>query len=82
MIITGGGGDYVSGPYDVTLFAGNTTASFDIGIINDTILENNEKFAVAINPSSLPSSVHITDPSNVTITIMDDEGKLIITMCL
>ena len=77
IITTGGGHDYISGPYSVTFDAQTTRASFDIAIINDRVLESNENFVVAINATLLPSNVTVGDHSNVRITIMDDEGKLI-----
>ena len=78
MVITAGNGnDYISGPYNVTFDAQSTRASFDVVIIDDSILESDENFVIAINPTSLPSSVTVGNHSNVRITIMDDEGKLI-----
>ena len=74
--VTGHGIDYASGPYDVILSAGTTTASFDVPIISDNILENDEEFILTINPSSLPSNVNVGIFENSTITVVDDDGKL------
>ena len=50
----------------------------NIEIISDNLLETLESFTLTINPSSLPSNVDIGDHNQVTITIVDDSGKLII----
>ena len=73
MIVTGGD-DYLVGPYSITLSAGGTHASFDVAIIDDSVLESEESFTLAIDPSSLHSVVTAGDSNSATITIMDDEG--------
>ena len=73
-----GDDDYVSGPFNVTFAAENTRALLNIEIISDNLLETLESFTLTINPSSLPSNVDIGDHNQVTITIVDDSGKLII----
>ena len=73
-----GGDDYVSGPFNFTIPAENTRALLDVQIINDNLLEAPESFTLTINPSSLPSNVDIGDHNQVTVTIVDDSGKLII----
>ena len=72
-----GGVDYVSGPYTVKFPAGVTKGSFNVDIIDDGILENNETFELSINSSTLPSSVNINNPSKLTVTIVDNDGKLL-----
>ena len=67
--------DYTSGPYTVTFPAGQTTATFDVPINDDNILEDNENFILTINPSSLPSDVTVGSPGQATVTIGDDDGK-------
>ena len=47
--------------------------SFDIPIIDDNILEDNETFLVAINSDSLPSSITLGSIDKTTVTIVDDE---------
>ena len=71
-----GGVDYVSGPYSVTIPAGETSASFDLSIINDNnIFEGNESFTLTIRTSSLPDRV-MTEPfCDRTVTIVDDDCK-------
>ena len=66
------------GPYLVNFTAGMTNASFTIMIIDNNILENNRTFCFFINSSSLPTSpsnISIAHPHQVTVTIVDDDGK-------
>ena len=70
--------DYDSGPFTVIFASGITNASFNVTIIDNNQLESNETFYLFINPSSLPTiSVNITisDPSQATVTILDDDCK-------
>ena len=67
--------DYTSGPYTVTIPAGETTATFNVPINDDMILEGNENFMLTINPSSLPDGVTRGTPSEATVTIVDNDGK-------
>ena len=69
--------DYTSGPYTVTIPAGQTTATFNIPIINDDILEIDENLMLTIN-SSLPDGVTRGTPSEATVTIVDDDRKLLL----
>ena len=73
--ITGGGVDYDSGPYTVTFTAGQTSASFDVAINDDSLFENNERFRLAINQSSLPSQVTTGNPGQATVTVSDNDGE-------
>ena len=65
----------MTGPYTITFSPGSTTASFDIAIIDDSVLENEESFTLTIDPSSLPSRVTAGASNSSRVTIMDDEGK-------
>ena len=79
--VTGGGDDYGSGPYIVTIPAGVTMFPFDIPITDDDILEGNENFMITIDPSMLPDNVTVGDPGQATVTIVDDDSKLcVLTM--
>ena len=60
-----------------TFSAGMTFASFDVTIINDNMLETNENFSLEIISSSLPTGVIVGAVSQSTVTIVDDDGKLI-----
>ena len=68
--------DYTSGPYTVTFLPGQTTATFDVPIIDDNILEGNENFILTIDSSSLPSDVTVGSPGQATVNIVDDDRKL------
>jgi len=70
-----GNSDYVSGPYNFTIASGLTNITFNVSIINDNILEENEIFHLTIDPSSLPEDVHVGSPVLVTVTIVDDDCK-------
>ena len=54
-----------------------TSASFAVAIINDNMLEDNENFSLTIINSSLPTGVILDAVSQTTVTIVDDDGKLI-----
>ena len=70
--------DYTSGPYTVTMPAGMTTATFNIPITDDNILEGDENFMLTINETSLPTGVTRGTPGEVTVTIVDDDCKQLI----
>ena len=65
--------DYTSGPYTVTFSAGQTTATFNVPITDDMILEGNENFMLTIN-QTLPTNVTRGTPNEATVIIYDD-GK-------
>ena len=67
--------DYTSGPYTVTFPAGQTTATFNVPITDDMILEGDENFMLIIDETSLPDDVTRSNPGEATVTIVDDDGK-------
>ena len=67
--------DYTSGPYTVTFPAGSTTATFDVPINNDDILEGSENFILNIDGTSLPTGVTADNPDEATVTIVDNDRK-------
>ena len=71
--------DYDSGPYTITINAGQTTATFDVAINDDNILEGNENFMLTINSSSLPTGVTRGDLGQAAVTIMDNDRKLLLS---
>ena len=71
-----GGFDYISGPYSITIPAGDTSVSFDITIIDDGVVEDNETFSLTIAPESLPYLVSRGNPGVAMVTIVSDDGKL------
>ena len=72
---TRAGEDYISGPYTVVIPAEMTSVTYTIMIMDDSTLENNEQFSIAIDPRTLPIQVTTIDPRQVTVTIMDDESN-------
>ena len=74
-IIFTGGEDYTSGPYNVTFTAGGTIALLTIPINDDKTFEGNENFTLTIDSSSLPSDVTVINPSQITVTVIEDEGN-------
>ena len=70
--------DYLSETFNISFIKGTTSASFDIVIIDDNILErNDEVFTLAIIPESLPNGVYHVDNQTVPVSIVDDECKLL-----
>ena len=67
--------DYTSGPYSVTIPAGQTTATFDVPINDDDVLEGNENFMLTINETALSPDVTRGNPGEATVTIVDDDRK-------
>ena len=70
-----GGGDYISGPYNVTIPAGHTSVSFNITIIDNNVVEDNKIFSLTIAPESLPYLVSRGNPGVAMVTIVNDDGK-------
>ena len=73
--MTGGGIDYEGGPYTVTISAGETSSSLNISINDDNILEENETFV--LNISLHDNCVVLGSPSETTVTIVANDGKVI-----
>lgn len=48
---------------------------FSVLINDDNIEESNESFNLTISSSSLPTEIDFGNPSQVTVTIVDDDGK-------
>ena len=49
---------------------------FNVTIINDTLLEDNEEFRLFINNGSLPDNVNTNSSGRATVIIRNDDGKL------
>ena len=64
--------DYDSGPYNVTIPAGETSGTLNITINDDVISEANETFMLTISSSS---DVNCDDNCQATVTILDNDGK-------
>lgn len=74
------GEDYTTGPYSVTFTAGQTEASFDVYITNDSESEGTEYFTLTILPSALLKSrnIHITANAGrreTKVLIIDDDSE-------
>ena len=70
-----GDGDYIPGPYNITIPAGHTSVSFDISITDDGVVEDDEIFSLAIDPESLPYLVSRSNLGVAIVTIVSDDGK-------
>ena len=66
--------DYISGPYHVTFPVGSTNISFNVTIIVDNVLENNEVFVLRIN--SITNNNMLGSPVSTTVIIEDTTGKI------
>lgn len=73
----GGGVDYDSGPYSVTIPARERGGFLDVFINDDKIHENDETFNLTINLSSLPDRV-VSNLNRATVIIKDNDGKCVI----
>ena len=67
--------DYDTGPYTLTIPAGENDVTFSVSITDDNIREESEIFNLIIDEFSLPNVVTSSDPNNVTVTIMDTDCK-------
>ena len=75
-----GGVDYGPGPYMVRFLPGEISASFNISITDDDVLEGNERFNLIIDSSSLPNRVTVTTPDHANVTIVDNDGKYVLVI--
>ena len=75
LYIVGGGVDYNSGPHTVIFPIGSTTASFNITIKDDSVLEDDEVFNVSI--ISITNGHIVGTPAVATVTIIDTSSKLL-----
>ena len=60
--------------------AGQTSASFDITVNDDNILERSETFTIEVDSSSLPSGVSLGGTSQATVAIDNEDCKLQISL--
>ena len=61
--------------YTVIFSAGETTVSFDVEIIDDDWIENDEIIQFMILQDLLPNGVNIGVPNMATVIIIDDAGN-------
>jgi len=77
-----GGNDFESGPFNVTIPAGQLSIPFNISIINnDNLFEGNRSFTLTIDSSYLPSGVYLQPNCMLIATIVDDDCELFYFKC-
>ena len=75
IYFTGGGVDYSSAPYNVTIPAGQISVPFDVTINDDIVFEENEEFLLTIDQCSSLNGVIIGSPNVTVVTILDNDGE-------
>jgi uncharacterized repeat protein (TIGR01451 family)/uncharacterized delta-60 repeat protein len=68
--------DYVEVKGTLTFGIGELTKTFTVPIINDTSIENNETIYLTLSNPAVGALLGV--PSTATITIMDEDGSLIV----
>jgi len=68
-------------PIMVTIPAGATSATFEFPTSEDNICEDDETFTLTLDASSLPDDCTVGDPASTTVTVEDDDGKLVLGFC-
>lgn len=66
--------DYISGPYRITIPAGQTEVPFNISLPNDDMSEENKEFDLVIVIRSLIDRFIRGRINRARITIMDDDN--------
>ena len=70
-----GGIDHNSGPYNVTIPAGETLVLFNVTIIDDNVNEENETFnLIMATTQELPDGIYFGENLTVMILIEDNDG--------
>ena len=59
----------------MTFPAGEVNVSFNIAIINDAVLEDNETFNLTIKEDSLPENIMLGEIEITQVTIVNDGGS-------
>ena len=72
--------DYYPGPYNVSFPAGETIISFNILITDNDVIGGNKAFRLSIDSNTLPSGGTRNSPYSVTVTIQNDDCKLLINI--
>ena len=68
--------DYTMGLYSVTFNTMMTESFINISVCNDIVLEEDETFRLMIVSNSLHPNVTSDNPSQVEVTIIDNDRKL------
>ena len=69
-----GGRDFINGPYNVVIPAGETNVKFSVTIMDDSTLETDETINLAINSNMLQNKIAQTNPDRAVVTIVDNDG--------
>ena len=77
LTFTGGGIDYTSGPYNVSIPARQLETFFTIAIHDDYQNEDHEFFIVTIDQSSLPCYIIVGNFSEAVVNIEDDDSECV-----
>ncbi len=67
------GADYANGTYTVVIPAGQTTGSFTVATVNDTLIEGNETFSAQIVSASNTVGTIFVNATAATGTIIDND---------
>ena len=74
-IIHIGGVDFISGPYNIVIPAGQTRVVFNVMINDDNVHEEIETFELIIaTGQDLPGGIHLGENLSTTISIEDNDG--------
>ena len=68
------GVDYCIQNYFFTFEDGNTSKALSLQVIDDNVVEPDEKYNLTIRVESLPNRVIIGEHGTTTITIENDDG--------
>ena len=74
ILLSSGVNDYATGPYNVMIPAGQTNVRFDVTIMDDNVVENDENINLAINSNMLPNKITLGIPGRTMVTIVDNDG--------
>lgn len=55
-----------------------TRIPFDVSIINDNVLEFNQRFNLIIDKSSLPVDINVGSTYQARVIVVDDDGKFFV----
>ena len=77
--------DYRRGPASVTIAAGATSATVDVPIVDDALVEGDEWFSVLIDTDRLPSGVGVAVDRDrlrhiANVVILDNEADPVVTL--
>ena len=55
--------------------AGETSGSYEISIVVDSMSESDELFHLTIDTNTLPDGITLGNPDSATVTIRNDDSK-------